>query len=393
MAQGLLAQEPSSENRVEHRVALGEHVPWFRAPLVSGGLFDLHVSAGRWVVLSFLGSLANPKAMHELNQLLSQAALFGEDHLVVGCILCEPPENAAELAAITSQALFFVADYDGAISRSFGALDMPRTVVLDPLLRAIADVGWDFAAGHAETVNNVLRSLPPVDDSAGVPLVAPALVVPRVFSFELCDFLMQFYAEQGGQDSGFQFDIDGKTTTISDHRFKRRSDVGVVVPEVRNLVREHVVRRLVPEIERFFQFKATRMDRYIVACYDSEVGGHFFRHRDNVNVGAQHRRFALSINLNNEFTGGDLMFPEFGRRMYRPPAGGALVFSCGALHQVTPVTKGRRYAFLAFLYGEEDARKREQNNSRLHAGEAQYLGDNDQLFPEAAAPISTHVAA
>ena len=390
MAQGL-----SSENWVEHRVVLGERVPWFRAPLVGGGSFDLHVSAGRWVVLSFLGSLANPKAMGELNQLLSQAALFGEDHLVVGCILTEPPENAAELAAISSQALFFIADYDGAISRSFGALEMPRSVVLDPLLRAVADIGWDFAAGHAETVSNVMRSLPPVDESAGVPLFAPALVVPRVFSFELCDFLMQFYTEQGGQDSGFQFDIDGKTTTLSDHRFKRRSDVGVVVPEVRNLVREHVVRRLVPEIERFFQFKATRMDRYIVACYDSEVGGHFFRHRDNVNAGAQHRRFALSINLNNDFVGGDLMFPEFGRRMYRPPAGGALVFSCGALHQVTPVTKGKRYAFLAFLYGEEDARKREQNNSRLHAGEAQYLGDNDRLLREdtPAPAISTHVAA
>jgi predicted 2-oxoglutarate/Fe(II)-dependent dioxygenase YbiX len=89
------------------------------------------------------------------------------------------------------------------------------------------------------------------------------------------------------------------------------------------------------------------------------------------------------------------MFPEFGRRMYRPPVGGALVFSCGALHQVTPVTRGRRYAFLAFLYGEEDSRKREQNNSRLHSGETQYLGDNDRLFAEDAPvePISTHVAA
>jgi hypothetical protein len=358
-------------------------------------LFDLHVSAGRWVVLSFLGSLANPRAIEELNQLLGQAGLFGEDHLVVGCILTEPPQNAAELAAISSQALFFVADYDGAISRAFGALKMPRTIVLDPLLRAVADISWDVATGHAPTVSNVLRSLPSVDESAGVPLFAPALVVPRVFSFELCDFLMQFYAEQGGQDSGFQFDIDGKTTTLSDHRFKRRSDVGVVVPEVRNLVREHVVRRLVPEIERFFQFKATRMDRYIVACYDAKVGGHFFRHRDNVNVGAQHRRFALSINLNSDFAGGDLMFPEFGRRMYRPPAGGALVFSCGALHQVTPITSGKRYAFLAFLYCEEDARKREQNNSRLHAGEAQYLGDNDWLFGDEAppVPIKTHVAA
>jgi predicted 2-oxoglutarate/Fe(II)-dependent dioxygenase YbiX len=303
-----------------NRVVLGEPVPWFSALQVSGGPFDLHVSAGRWVVLSFLGSPANPRVGEELNKLLQEAALFSEDHLVVACILTEPPLDAADL--------------------------------------------------------------PKVDDSAGVPMFAPALMVPRVFSFELCDFLMQFYAEQGGTESGFQFDVDGKTTTLTDARFKRRSDVGVVTPEVRELVRNHIVRRLVPEIERYFQFQATRMDRYIVACYDSSVGGHFFRHRDNINAGAQHRRFAVSINLNSDFAGGDLMFPEFGRKLYRPPAGGALVFSCAALHQVTPVTSGRRFAFLAFLYGEEDARRREQNNSKLHTGEARYFGNQDRLFPE-----------
>ena len=170
---------------------------------------------------------------------------------------------------------------------------------------------------------------------------------------------------------------------MSDWRLKRRSDVAVGVPEVRELVRGQIVRRLVPAIERYFQFKATRMDRYIVACYDSAVGGHFHRHRDNINAGAQHRRFAVSINLNKDFDGGDLVFPEFGRKAYRPPEGGALVFSCGALHQVTPVTRGRRYAFLAFLYGEEDASKREANNARLHAGEMQYdMSGRDRLFPE-----------
>src|SRR6202000_2026428 len=125
-----------------------------------------------------------------------------------------------------------------------------------------------------------------------------------------------------------------------------------IVPEIRELIRTQIVRRVVPQIERYFQFQVTRMRRYIVACYDSEVGGHFYRHRDNVNAGARHRRFAVSINLNREFEGGDLIFAEFGRKRYRTPYGGAVVFSCGALHEVTPVTQGRRYAFLAFLYGE-----------------------------------------
>jgi predicted 2-oxoglutarate/Fe(II)-dependent dioxygenase YbiX/peroxiredoxin len=366
-----------------HRIVLGDPVPWFSSAVVTGGSFDLQASAGRWVVLSFLGSLSDPRAMAEVTELARLSASFSEDHLVIGCVFTGQAGDAASLAAISSPTLSFLADPDGAISRSFGAEQMPRTVILDPMLRAVADIAWDVPQGHATMVRNVLQGLPAVDDSAGVPMFAPALLVPRVFSFGICDFLTQFYETQGAVDSGFQFDVDGKTVTLSDWRLKRRSDVAVGVPEVRELIRDHVVRRLVAPIERYFQFKVTRMDRYVVACYDSAVAAHFHRHRDNINAGAQHRRFALSINLNKDFEGGDLVFPEFGRKAYRPSEGGALVFSCGALHQVTPVTKGKRYAFLAFMYGEEDVAKREANNAKLHVGEIQYdASGRDRLFPE-----------
>ena len=383
----------TEKTSTESRIVLGDPVPRFSAPLITGGSFDLHVSAGRWVVLSFLGSPANPRVMAEIDELVRASSSLGEDHVAIGCVLTGQPDDVAGLAALTSNKLFFLTDYDGAITRSFGAQDMPRTVVLDPMLRAIADIAWDMPQGHAQSVGNVLRGLPSVDDSAGVPMFAPALMIPRVFSFEICDFLVQFYDQQGGVDSGFQFDVGGKTTTLSDWRLKRRSDVAVAAPEVRDLVRGQIVRRWLPSIEQFFQFKATRMDRCIIACYDSEVGGHFHRHRDNVNAGAQHRRFAVSINLNNNFEGCDLMFPEFGRKVYRPSEGGALVFSCGALHQVTPVTKGRRYAFLAFLYGEEDVKKREANNARLHIGETLYTGTQDRLFPEEAQSLDVAAVA
>jgi predicted 2-oxoglutarate/Fe(II)-dependent dioxygenase YbiX/peroxiredoxin len=367
-----------------HRITLGDPVPWFSLPVVTGGSFDLQATAGRWVALSFVGSLADPRAMAEVAELARLSAAFSEDHLIIGCVFTGQASDTDSLAAISSGTLSLLADHDGAVSRLFGAGEMSRTIVLDPMLRAVADIAWDIPQGHADMVRNVLQGLPRVDDSAGVPMFAPALMIPRVFSFEICDFLVQFYDQQGGVDSGFQFDVGGKTTTLSDWRLKRRSDVPVAAPEVRELVRGQIVRRLLPAIEQYFQFRATRMDRYIVACYDSEVGGHFHRHRDNVNAGAQHRRFAVSINLNNNFEGCDLTFPEFGRKTYRPSEGGALVFSCGALHQVTPVTKGRRYAFLAFLYGEEDAKKREANNARLHIGETLYTGTQDRLFPEEA---------
>src|ERR1700733_4248616 len=369
------------------RIILGDPVPWFSLPVVTGGSFDLQATAGRWVVLSFVGSLADPRATAEVAELGRLSAAFSEDHLIIGCVFTGQASDTDSLTdslgAISSGTLSFLADRDGAVGRSFGAAEMPRTIILDPMLRAVADIAWDVPQGHADMVRNILQGLPRVDDSAGVPMFAPALMVPRVFSFGICDFLIQFYETQGAVDSGFQFDIDGKTVTLSDWRLKRRSDVAVGVPEVRELIRDHIVRRLVGPIERYFQFKVTRMDRYVVACYDSAVAAHFHRHRDNINAGAQHRRFALSINLNKDFEGGDLAFPEFGTKAYRPSEGGALVFSCGALHQVTPVTKGKRYAFLAFMYGEEDAVRREGNNAKLHAGELQYdASGRDRLFPE-----------
>ena len=363
-------------------IILGDPVPWFSAPLIGDGAFNLQVAAGRWIVLSFLGAPANPKGKDELAGLLCDTDLFDEDRIVFYGVLTAPPDDPAHYIKLCTPEVAFIADYDKAISRIFGAADMPRTIVLDPMLRAVANIAWDHAGGHVETVHSVLQNLPAVDDSAGVPLTAPALIVPRVFDFELCEFLVRFYDKLGGKDSGFLLDSDGKTATVVDYRLKRRNDLGIALPELRDTIRGQIVRRLLPAVERFFQFEATRMDRYIVACYDSAAGGHFSRHRDNVNAGAQHRRFAVTINLNKEYDGCDLVFPEFGRRSYRAPHGGAIVFSCGALHQVTPVTGGRRYAFLAFLYGEADAALREKNNAKLVQSEFHYSGMSDRLFPD-----------
>ena len=83
-----------------------------------------------------------------------------------------------------------------------------------------------------------------------------------------------------------------------------------------------------------------------------------------------------------DYEGCELIFPEFGQRRYVAPYGGAIVFSCGALHQVTPVTRGKRYAFIPFLYGEDEAATRLANNALLAEGETHYTGERDRLYPE-----------
>jgi hypothetical protein len=49
-----------------------------------------------------------------------------------------------------------------------------------------------------------------------------------------------------------------------------------------------------------------------------------------------------------------------------------VVFSCSLLHEATPVTSGRRFACLPFLYDEEAAQLREANNPHLGPGVGEY---------------------
>jgi predicted 2-oxoglutarate/Fe(II)-dependent dioxygenase YbiX len=153
---------------------------------------------------------------------------------------------------------------------------------------------------------------------------------------------------------------DGERTVMVMDELKKRRDILVEDPDLRALLRERMERRLFPMIARGLGFAVTEVERYVVSCYDAADAAVFHAHRDSTTFGTAHRRFACSINLNGGnlnggnlnggFEGGDLRFPEYGRRTYRPPLGGALVFSCDMLHEVTPVTAGRRYAFLPFFY-------------------------------------------
>jgi predicted 2-oxoglutarate/Fe(II)-dependent dioxygenase YbiX len=128
-------------------------------------------------------------------------------------------------------------------------------------------------------------------------------------------------------------------------------------------VQTRIFRRVVPEIRHVFQFEATRLERMIIACYDAAEAGRFGAHRDNTIAETAHRRFAVSINLNEDFVGGDLVFPEYGTRPFKPALGGALVFSCSLLHAVLPMTSGRRYACLPFVYDDAAAELRRRNRA------------------------------
>ena len=96
-------------------ITLGDPVPWFKATSISGGGEDLHVSAGRWILLAFLGSLAEAQAQTRLAALVKQAASFSDDHMLIYAVLDTPPHNVEPLLAMSGPVLRFISDYDGAI--------------------------------------------------------------------------------------------------------------------------------------------------------------------------------------------------------------------------------------------------------------------------------------
>lgn len=339
----------------------GDPVPNWIAASDTNPRYSLQATGGRWVVLGVLGSATAPGATAALAAFAAGAlAVLDANHRAALLISADAEDRAGARIPQHLPQYRAIWDETGAVTASLGG---PGWLLLDPTQRLFAR--WEL--GETAALLAMLARLPPPALHAGVAAPAPALIVPRIFEPELCRLLIARYREAGGQASGFMREVDGRTIGTHDPGFKVRRDHLIEDEALRATLRGRLARRLAPEIQKAFQFHATRLERYLVACYRADEGGHFAAHRDNTTKGTAHRRFAVTINLNaEEFEGGDLVFPEFGRTAYRAPTGGAVVFSCSLLHQALPVTEGERFAFLPFLYDDAAAKIREEN--------AQFIG-------------------
>ena len=349
----------------------GDHAPWFRAAALSGAQqYAFDTVAGRHLLMLFHGSARHEACREALRLVGANQSLFDDVRACFFGISVDPNDAASGAIAQRIPGIRFFLDYDRKVSELYGAAEgneyRPHWLVLDPALRVLGR----FAVNQGEHAIALLRER--IAEPAAADPWAPVLLVPQIFEPEFCRRLIALYEADGGEESGFMRDVDGKTMLLVDPNHKQRRDCTIEDASLRREIVARMNRRLNPAIERAFQFRPTRIERYLVACYDSS-GGYFRPHRDNTTLGTAHRRFAVTINLNaGDYDGGDLRFPEFGGRTYRAPTGGAIVFSCSLMHEATPVTRGRRFAFLPFLYDEAAARIREQNNPHLGPGVGEY---------------------
>jgi predicted 2-oxoglutarate/Fe(II)-dependent dioxygenase YbiX/peroxiredoxin len=360
-------------------LGIGEAAPWFHAPVLDGSdRYSFDTAGGRAVLLLFLGSAGHAVAAGPLMQVQAKRALFDDDSACFFGITVDPADAATGRIRPQLPGIRFVLDYDRAVSRAFGAVPddagntyRPHWLLLDRTLRVAGIFPLVQGAQALAAFEQLVASAPAPD-------WAPVAMVPNIFEPEVCRTLVGLYEADGGQDSGFMRDVGGKTKLLLDPAMKVRRDCAVEDEKLMKQLDSRMLYRLRPMVRRVFQFEASRIERRIVGCYEAESGGHFRPHRDNTTRGTAHRRFAVTINLNaEEYEGGDLRFPEFGRRTYRAPTGGAIVFSCSLLHQALPVTRGRRFAYLPFLYDDEAARIRERNAHFLEGEAASYRAARD----------------
>lgn len=347
-------------------LTIGELAPAFRAATRFNPNYHFSTVVGRYVLLAFMPNdpAARGAALAAFEAIRPQ---FDDGFLTAFFLLARADGPDIPPDQIPGQRWFFDPERDVA-PRYHLAEGQGAWFLMDPAGRLLDSAPLDRPE---PLFARITAGLPPLHAHSGTPLVAPVLIVPRVFEPELCRRLIEIYEARGGSPSGVMRDIGGRTVGVMDN-MKRRNDVSLEGDaELRREIARRIERSIVPMIRRTFQFHATRIERYIVACYDADDGGYFRPHRDNETLGTAHRRFACSINLNaEEFEGGDLRFPEFGPRTYRPPTGGAVVFACNLQHEATPVTRGRRYAFLPFFHSEAEQRIREQNFAFLESSAA-----------------------
>ncbi len=326
----------------------GDPAPWFRQKTLSGDLSDFDLAAGRYQLLCFFGSSLMPIGQNALKALAKHRAIFDDVRLSFSGVTIDPSCATSGRIKMQGPGIRFYIDADGSVTRKYGALPIDTSqqtglpyrglwVIVDPTLRIVEVMPFEESGENHEYLFRYLRILPAPAMHAGIPVHAPILVLPQVFPLEFCQRMIALHDAAGETDANAKITGQRPNSLIND---------ASIIAEAQ----KYVLQRIVPEIRKAFQFKVTHMEHYQIECSSVIAGENTHPKRNNSTSGTAHRRFAVSINLNHDFTGGEIGFPEYGPRTFKAQAGGAIVYSCSFLQEVTPISRGRRYAFQPFLH-------------------------------------------
>ena len=349
----------------------GDVAPWWNQ---GRHKFVFDTAAGRYIVLSFYGSARDAIGQTALRALQINRRFVDDSKVHFFCVGMDPKDKTELKVDKNFPSLQFVWDVDAAMHRAYGIASR-IWIVLDPMLRVLEAIPFSADGADIPQLLTLLERLPPPYQHLGFEAPVPIVMLSNVFEPAFCQHLIDCYEVNGGRDSGFMHEVGGKAVELHDPEWKRRRDRILTDEALIDLIKARMARRVGVMLQKSFHFTLSRIERHLIACYSAEDGGHFGPHRDDTVRATEHRRFAVSINLNDDFDGGELSFPEFSPRQFKAPIGTALVFSSSLLHRVSKVTRGRRYAFLPFLHDEAAEKIRLVNLQFLSPPAAAHVAD------------------
>jgi hypothetical protein len=262
--------------------------------------------------------------------------------------------------AVADPAVRVLADPGAQVARNYGVADRPGALVVVDHNRRIAAILSDGApAERVAAALATLAALARERGAGGLGFHPPVIVMPRLLTRADCDMLIEawhrpvkLWHSDGFTSAGY--DSERGDFKVRIDTYGRTDQFVVRDPAILALLDAKLSRRVLPEIAKAFQSQATRREDYRVACYDSAEAGELPAHRDNPTAQTHHRLFTVSVHLNaGDYDGGGLCFREFGDQVYEVERGTAVVWSCTLLHEVAPVTRGRRFILATHLFSDQ----------------------------------------
>ena len=323
-------------------------------------LADDHLS-GRNLLLVFLGdpdAVTNTQLMQSLSAL--ESSLDAANASVIAISASSDAERNRGMKRETGFPWPIVCDAPGSVFASYGlhkGSDLAsRLVLITPYrqIRTWFDIEGD-AGAPLETIMSILENSQTIEEMRWSPPHAPVLVVPNVLSPEECGKLV----ESVETDTPFMVRwpkpgevVGNYKMPVYEHHRQDRVDLVIKDRNTLSFLDERIFGRITPMIQKAFAFDVTRREDLHIARYVGNREGYTMGHRDNTSPAGAHRRFALSMSLNDDYEGGGIAFKEFSQQGYRVPAGTALVFSSSLLHEVQETTSGVRYNLISHLFNE-----------------------------------------
>ena len=231
-----------------------------------------------------------------------------------------------------------------------------RLLLVSPFRQILS--WWDEPEQCAEAIREAIQMMTENTnpDDRLMPPHAPVLAVPNVLTPAECASMIDAFENNKTftvrppkpEELRGDFKIP-----VYEHNRQDRVDCIIRDQKMLQFLDERIFGRVVPMVKKAFAFDVTRREDLHIARYVGERGGNQMGHRDNVSAPTAHRRFALSMNLNDDYEGGDVVFQEFDNRGYKSPAGTAMIFSSSLLHEVRETTSGTRYTLISHFFNEQ----------------------------------------